>query len=251
MNRDELINFVENTFGDYGIKTVSSTDINKSAYVPNMQQKQIFEAFGIDPLDRRDDIEIKELFTNRVLTISYYATLRVGANRSPEPRMGLTDLISYLSVGDEVLFTSDGSNIFIYNLSNLNEQVNDNDESEEKIYSQIDINLLQEKASNINTRPSQQEKIVNTYPRNNILRAYVKERSNYSCEMPSCDNIGFLKSDGKRYIEVHHVNPLAEGGEDSIKNTVALCPTCHRKIHYAKNKDELRTVLQDYLNSLE
>ncbi|MCB4763860.1 MAG: hypothetical protein LGB78_08185, partial [Sulfurovum sp.] len=76
-----------------------------------MEQKRIFNFFNIDPLDRRQNIIIKELFTNRTLTISYYATLRVGANRPPEPRMGLTDLISYIRQGDELLFARDNQNI--------------------------------------------------------------------------------------------------------------------------------------------
>jgi len=49
MTRDEIIGFVQNTFVDYGRKTVSATDVNKSAYVPNMEQKRIFEFFNINP----------------------------------------------------------------------------------------------------------------------------------------------------------------------------------------------------------
>lgn len=251
MNREELITFVEDTFGSYGLKIVSATDINKSAYVPNLEQKQIFEALSIDPLLRRNDIEIKELFTNKTLIISYYATLRVGANRSPEPRMGLTDLISYLSVGDEILFTSDGSNIFIYNLSKLGNQNINNDDSEESLYSQINPDLLRQRVQNVNTRPVQVQRVVSVYSRNNALRAFVKSRANYSCEMLDCDYIAFEKENGEKYIEVHHLIPLAEGGEDSIANTVALCPTCHRKIHYSPNREQLKEALQEYIRSLE
>ena len=251
MNREELITFVENNFGNYGIKTVSATDINKSAYVPNIEQKQIFESLGIDPLLRRNDIEIKELFTNRTLTISYYATLRVGANRSPEPRMGLTDLISYLSIGDEILFTTDGNSIFIYNLSKLENQNIENDDSEEKLYAQMNIDLLRQKVQNLNTTPVQVQREINVYSRNNALRAFVKSRAKYSCEMPDCDYIAFEKENGEKYIEVHHLIPLSEGGEDSISNTVALCPTCHRKIHYSQNKGQLKEILEEYIGSLE
>ena len=68
--------------------------------------------------------------------------------------------------------------------------------------------------------------------------------------MPDCDYIGFNKDNGKKYIEIHHVNPLSEGGEDSINNTVALCPNCHRKIHYSKNKEEIKQLLQNFLVAL-
>ncbi|MGX5612966.1 HNH endonuclease [Bacillus toyonensis] len=33
-------------------------------------------------------------------------------------------------------------------------------------------------------------------------------------------------------MEVHHVVPLAQGGEDSIENAIGICPNCHRKAHY-------------------
>ena len=40
------------------------------------------------------------------------------------------------------------------------------------------------------------------------------------------------KSDGSPYLEVHHKHSLSEGGEDSLENTIALCPNCHRELHY-------------------
>ncbi|MGC1495927.1 MAG: HNH endonuclease signature motif containing protein [Sulfitobacter sp.] len=39
------------------------------------------------------------------------------------------------------------------------------------------------------------------------------------------------KSDGTAYLEVHHIEPLSEGGLDTVENTLALCPNCHRKAH--------------------
>jgi HNH endonuclease len=39
-------------------------------------------------------------------------------------------------------------------------------------------------------------------------------------------------SDGTPYLEVHHKIQLSKGGEDTLDNTVALCPNCHRKTHY-------------------
>jgi 5-methylcytosine-specific restriction protein A len=31
---------------------------------------------------------------------------------------------------------------------------------------------------------------------------------------------------------VHHRVRLADGGDDTTDNAVALCPNCHRKAHY-------------------
>jgi len=41
----------------------------------------------------------------------------------------------------------------------------------------------------------------------------------------------FNKKNGSPYLEVHHVIPLAERGKDSLENTIALCPNCHREAH--------------------
>jgi 5-methylcytosine-specific restriction endonuclease McrA len=38
-------------------------------------------------------------------------------------------------------------------------------------------------------------------------------------------------SDGTPFLEVHHKIQLSKGGEDSVENTIALCPNCHRKAH--------------------
>lgn len=37
---------------------------------------------------------------------------------------------------------------------------------------------------------------------------------------------------GRPYLEVHHQIQLAHGGADSLQNTVALCPNCHRRRHH-------------------
>lgn len=38
--------------------------------------------------------------------------------------------------------------------------------------------------------------------------------------------------DQQPYLEVHHRVPLSENGTDSLENTIALCPNCHREAHY-------------------
>lgn len=40
------------------------------------------------------------------------------------------------------------------------------------------------------------------------------------------------RRDGRPYLEVHHKIPLADGGEDTVANAIALCPNCHREAHH-------------------
>ncbi len=41
---------------------------------------------------------------------------------------------------------------------------------------------------------------------------------------------------GEPYLEAHHIISLADGGKDTIENVIALCPNCHREMHYALKK---------------
>lgn len=68
------------------------------------------------------------------------------------------------------------------------------------------------------------------YYRNQYVVEYVRRRASGRCEL--CANLGpFVVGDGLPFLEVHHVKWLSDGGEDTIENTVALCPNCHRKMH--------------------
>ncbi|GIC76001.1 HNH endonuclease [Moritella sp. F3] len=73
---------------------------------------------------------------------------------------------------------------------------------------------------------------VTVYDRNPDVVAEVLLRAEGVCEC--CDsNAPFLrKSNKSHYLEVHHITPLSECGEDSVENSEALCPNCHREKHF-------------------
>lgn len=83
---------------------------------------------------------------------------------------------------------------------------------------------------------------VQVYERDPKVKAWVLKQSNGICEV--CDSPApFTKSDGEPYLEVHHVLPLAEGGSDTVSNTVAICPNCHMMLHYSFETIKLRMVV--------
>ncbi|WOF75722.1 HNH endonuclease signature motif containing protein [Parvibaculaceae bacterium PLY_AMNH_Bact1] len=57
------------------------------------------------------------------------------------------------------------------------------------------------------------------------------ERAGGICD--HCEEAAPFKKqkDNEPFLEVHHVLPLAAGGEDVLENTIALCPNCHRESH--------------------
>ena len=66
--------------------------------------------------------------------------------------------------------------------------------------------------------------------RDEYIKLYALERADGNCQL--CDRPApFLKKNGSPYLEVHHINYLANKGSDTIDNVAALCPNCHRKMH--------------------
>lgn len=63
---------------------------------------------------------------------------------------------------------------------------------------------------------------------------HVLHRARGCCEL--CGASPFIGSGGEIFLEVHHVRTLADGGPDTVDNAVALCPNCHRALHYAADR---------------
>ena len=82
------------------------------------------------------------------------------------------------------------------------------------------------------------------YERNHKLVGLAKRRADYRCEVKGCTVELFVKPDGHRYVEVHHLIMMAEGGPDTLENMVCLCPNHHRELHYGENGKSLKKQLQ-------
>lgn len=66
---------------------------------------------------------------------------------------------------------------------------------------------------------------------------HAKRIANGICQL--CLNPAPFKNNvGEPYLETHHIVWLAKGGEDTIENTVALCPNCHRRMHVQNNEKD-------------
>ena len=79
-------------------------------------------------------------------------------------------------------------------------------------------------------KPGKRPTRSNYFQRDENIILYSLLRAKGICEL--CEEPApFVKSDGEGFLEVHHIQHLANNGDDSIENTVALCPNCHRKMH--------------------
>ena len=83
-----------------------------------------------------------------------------------------------------------------------------------------------------NRLPQRMPVLTYEFVRNPDVVAEVLYQAKGVCAKCKCNAPFKKRIDGSPYLEVHHRVPLAEGGEDTVKNAVALCPNCHREFHY-------------------
>lgn len=86
------------------------------------------------------------------------------------------------------------------------------------------------------------------YLRDPQVRSAVLHRAAGRCEY--CGEEGFLKDDGNRFLESHHVIALADEGEDRMTNVIALCPNDHRKAHFSADLDSIEQKMLSILKDL-
>ena len=92
-------------------------------------------------------------------------------------------------------------------------------------------------------QPQQRKQTVIQYARDPDIRAWVLKRAGGRCEL--CSNKApFVKEDDSPFLEVHHITQLSHGGPDTQENTVALCPNCHRHLHYGKDRKKKKQQLR-------
>lgn len=90
---------------------------------------------------------------------------------------------------------------------------------------------------------------VTQFQRDATVKAWVLQHANGTCE--NCKSPApFNGADGFPYLEVHHVRQLADNGSDTVANAVALCPNCHRELHYGENSQALVTLLYERIGRL-
>lgn len=98
-------------------------------------------------------------------------------------------------------------------------------------------------------RPRTSKVLSTVYERDPRVKAWVLQAADGKCE--SCEEPApFLTHDDFPFLEVHHVHRLADGGSDTVDNAVALCPNCHRALHFARNRAEIAGSLYRRLQRL-
>jgi hypothetical protein len=236
-------------FDEFATKVVSKTDKAKSAYVLDKPQQAVLLAAGISPTNGPSDriLQIGVLGAeNGQLAVSYYSSLRKGAGRIPEPRMG-KEIVAWIEIGDKLTIGRIGNELF-FAKEKRDAAEPMPDELGRQLERSIDPAKIIAKAKLRVGPPPKRTRQINDFVRDPYIVAAALARAQDQCETPNCISQLFQRDDDRSYLEVHHIVPLSEGGDDTLINAAALCPSCHRELHFGKFRLEKRAELKSVID---
>lgn len=232
-------------FDHFGVKKVTRTDRKKKAYVLNQDQLFAIEAAGIEPSEVRPAEPFRlpimlDPETQSVIASFYLSERSEEAGRDPEPRLGREFISSWAETGDVVVIGSIGSRLFAAKTSKAAPDLVGQMLAKAGRAKRKDILAL---AGQAKGQPKRVKRTQSDFVRNQYVVAGALIRAKGRCELPGCKTVLFSKDDGQPFLEVHHVVPLAEGGVDELGNAAALCPMCHRELHFGRDRLKKREIL--------
>jgi 5-methylcytosine-specific restriction protein A len=123
------------------------------------------------------------------------------------------------------------------------EEYQANQQRREKKVAQLGDAELKGKLPADGKKPEKRKTHTYSYSRDPHVVTAALRRAMGKCQL--CDSDApFKKRGGEPFLEVHHIKPLAKGGEDTLRNAIALCPNCHRKMHALNKKADLKKLAE-------
>jgi 5-methylcytosine-specific restriction protein A len=87
------------------------------------------------------------------------------------------------------------------------------------------------------------QRVEEVYLRSAVVAEYARVRAAGVCE--ACNSPApFVTAAGKPFLEVHHIDRLADGGPDLPDRVAAICPNCHRRCHYSADAQAFNGALR-------
>lgn len=123
-------------------------------------------------------------------------------------------------------------------------------EKRQKQAKKLSLDELKDRVSKSNPISNEYKTVVKQYVRSAYVVEYAKRLAKGVCQL--CDQPApFHDKKGIPYLETHHIVWLARGGEDTISNTVALCPNCHKRMHLLDLEEDKVKLLSRVVIALE
>lgn len=92
--------------------------------------------------------------------------------------------------------------------------------------------------------------MITRHTRSSAVHRYILARAKGTCE--GCRNPAPFNGVKKHpYLEPHHTIRLADDGPDHPWHVIALCPSCHSRVHHSYDGDKFNSILVQRLRRIE
>ena len=81
------------------------------------------------------------------------------------------------------------------------------------------------------------------FDRDPLVVAIARLRAGYRCEVPGCPHALFRTVGDQTFVEVHHIEHLSDGGDDTPENVACVCPSHHREVHHGRAAATIKAAL--------
>ncbi len=220
----------------------SDTKIYQDGYI-KIENEEEFKKY-LNSLRKKTGEPYAKEYSDRCISKLRFAAAHVKINNISATNTRENDLNRYHTELKKVihytqrkLLTDEQFRNSNWALKKYNEFVHEN--SSVRNFKEASLLSSEERIEIINKMPKVPKtkiETITTFIRNEYVKAETINRANGICESCSKPAPFIRKSDRTPYLEVHHKLPLAEGGEDTLENTVGICPHCHRNEHFGNPK---------------
>ncbi len=157
------------------------------------------------------------------------------SSKSNTPFSKFEQTLQRLRDDDNFLYFIDNGGTYTLRDVALDNEFDDNVDTNEYIAKSL---------NNISKASQVREYYYEVFARDIKQKKRAKEVYQNRCLYQNCEN-SFIMENGKNYIEVHHITPLCEYGEDVLENLSTLCAHHHRMAHFAE--PSIRFEMRNYL----
>ncbi len=89
--------------------------------------------------------------------------------------------------------------------------------------------------------------VTKIYDEDPYISQYAKNLAKGICSLCH-EKAPFIDKNNQPYLIAHRIEPLSQGGPDTIENTVAVCPNCHERLKIL-NSDEDKVRLRKVIKA--
>ncbi len=177
--------------------------------------------------------------------LGYSRNYVLGLQRVDEDRLSgydsIGDLIGSLTSTSRVTSTSGGETVDMY-IGTRGEGSASEIQLEGLSLEELRQRAEEAAQAQVSTKTTQTTR----YSRSAAIKRYAKERADGQCE--GCGSKApFKTKQGDPYLEVHHLHELSDEGADDPDAVAAICPNCHRQIHYGEGGSEFNKKIANKL----